>query len=63
MFDFGASSLGGKDAILKLPGVRVTEAGRQERILAMSGPLLINFSTRLPEAIMQLHRAFVEEMD
>ena len=57
MFDFGASSLGGKDAILKMPGVRITEAGKHGRILAMSGPLLINFGTRLPEAMMELHKA------
>lgn len=63
LFDFGASSLGGKDAILKLPGVRITEAGKHGRILAMNGPLLINFSTRLPEAIMQLHREFEKMMD
>ncbi len=63
MFDFGVSSLGGRDAILKLPGVRITEAGKHGRILAMNGPLLVNFSTRLPEAIMQLHKAFVSAMD
>src|SRR5690606_4231477 len=57
MFDFGLSSLGGKDAMLKLPGVRLTNAGKNKRIIQMNGPLLINFSSRLPEAIRELHSA------
>lgn len=57
MFDFGISSLGGKDAILKMPGVRATSAGKNKRIIQMNGPLLINFSTRLPEAILQLNKS------
>lgn len=56
MFDFGVSSLGGKDAILKMPGMRLTEAGKKGRILEMSPTLLINFSTRLPEAVLELHQ-------
>jgi len=57
MFDFGASSLGGKDAILKMPGVRLTEAGKNKRIISMNASLLVNFSTRLPESVMALHQA------
>ncbi len=57
MFDFGITSLGGKDAILKMPGVRATSAGKNKRIIQMNGPLLINFSTRLPEAILQLNKS------
>ncbi|TDS07458.1 heme/hemin ABC transporter substrate-binding protein [Sphingobacterium paludis] len=57
MFDFGLSSLGGKEAILNMPGVRLTEAGKQQRILSMNASLLVNFSTRLPEAVLALHQA------
>jgi len=57
MFDFGLSSLGGKEAMLKLPGVRLTSAGKNKRIIQMNGPLLINFSNRLPEAIRELNSA------
>lgn len=60
MFDFGVSSLGGKDAILKMPGVRLTEAGKHKRILSMNPSLLVNFSTRLPESVMALHQGFTE---
>lgn len=55
LFDFGASSLGGKTAILKMPGIQLTNAGRQKRIVEVDGPLMVNFSSRLPDAIKDLH--------
>ncbi len=55
LFDFGMNSLGGANGIMELPGVGGTNAGRNKRIVAMNGQLLINFSTRLPEAIEALH--------
>jgi len=55
MFDFGLSSLGGREAFLDLPGVAYTNAGKNKRIVEMNGPLLINFSNRLPEAIKALN--------
>ena len=55
LFDFGLSSLGGKDAVLRMPGVSYTNAGKNKKIIEMDGPLLINFSTRLPEAIKELN--------
>ncbi|PRD57358.1 hemin ABC transporter substrate-binding protein [Sphingobacterium gobiense] len=62
MFDFGVSSLGGKKAILKMPGMRLTEAGKHERIVVMNPSLLVNFSTRLPEAVALLHRELMHIM-
>lgn len=56
MFDFGLSSLGGKDAVLRMPGVAFTSAGKNKAIVTMDGPLLVDFSTRLPEAIRELHQ-------
>lgn len=55
MFDFGVSSLGGKEAILKMPGVKYTNAGKNKKIIEMDGSLLINFSTRLADAIRALN--------
>ncbi len=55
MFDFGISSLGGKNAILKMPGVMLTNAGKNQRIVEVDGPLMVNFSSRLGEAITDLH--------
>jgi len=56
MFDFGLSSLGGKADLLRMPGVSFTNAGKNKRIVEMDGPLLVNFCTRLPEAIIELNK-------
>lgn len=55
MFDFGFSSLGGMESILKIPGMAQTNAGKNKRIVQMDADLLINFSNRLDQAILQLH--------
>lgn len=60
LFDFGLSSLGGKASFLKMPGVQLTQAGKNGSIIAMDGQLLINFSVRLPEAILALHKKLLE---
>lgn len=56
MFDFGLSSLGGKASVLKMPGMKLTKAGKNEYIIDMDGQLLTNFSVRLPDAILALHQ-------
>lgn len=55
MFDFGYKSLGGINSILKMPGVSLTNAGKNKRIVQMDGELLVNFSVRLAQAITQLN--------
>jgi iron complex transport system substrate-binding protein len=55
MFDFGYKSLGGINSILKMPGVMLTNAGKNKKIVEMNGELLINFSARLGEAISELN--------
>lgn len=55
MFDFGYKSLGGINSILKMPGVMLTDAGKNKRIVEMDGDLLVNFSVRLADAINELN--------
>jgi iron complex transport system substrate-binding protein len=55
MFDFGYQSLGGINSILKMPGVSLTTAGKNKRIIQMDGELLTSFAIRLPQAINQLN--------
>lgn len=62
MFDFGVSNLGGEKAIYQLPGVRITRAGKARRIIQVDGPLMVNFSTRLPEAIQVLNGLIRQKM-
>ena len=60
MFDFGLASLGGPKSLLRMPGVSLTNAGKNNRIITMNGPLLSNFSVRLPEAIRELNKALYQ---
>ena len=55
MFDFGFKSLGGAESILKMPGVSITNAGKNKRIVEMDGNLLTGFSVRLPQAIREMN--------
>lgn len=63
LFDFGASSLGGKAAILNMPGIALTNAGKQKRVVEVDGPLMVNFSSRLPEAVADLYTKLYETPD
>jgi iron complex transport system substrate-binding protein len=58
MFDFGFSSLGGTESIVKMPGMMQTNAGKNKRVVQMDSNLLVGFSTRLDQAILQLHSKF-----
>lgn len=55
MFDFGYKSLGGINSILKMPGVSLTNAGKNKQVIQMDGELLVSFSVRLPQAIKELN--------
>jgi len=55
LFNFGYSSLGGINSILKMPGVAQTTAGKNKKILQMEPSLLVNFSVRLDQAITELN--------
>jgi len=55
LFNFGYSSLGGLNSILKMPGVAQTSAGKNKKIVQMEPSLLVNFSVRLDQAITELN--------
>ena len=46
---------GGKEGILKIPGIRLTPAGRSENIVHMDGLLLLGFGPRTGAAALELH--------
>ncbi len=50
----GIDSLGGVEGLLKLPGIALTEAARQRRIVAMDDLYLSGFGPRLGAAIKDL---------
>jgi iron complex transport system substrate-binding protein len=43
-----------------MPGIKLTKAGKNERIIDMDGQLLTNFTVRLPDAILALHKELVK---
>lgn len=60
--DQGVKAAGGMDAILQLPGVAQTPAGRQRRVISLEAMLLLGFGPRLPAAIGMLDEAIVKVM-
>lgn len=55
LFNFGYSSLGGINSILRMPGVAQTTAGKNKKIVQLEPSLLVNFSVRLDQAITELN--------
>tara|TARA_B100001939_G_scaffold336008_1_gene338652 strand:- start:42305 stop:43123 length:819 start_codon:yes stop_codon:yes gene_type:complete len=48
------ASIGGIDGLLRIPGVALTDAGKNRRVIAMDDLLLLGFSSRLHIALREL---------
>jgi iron complex transport system substrate-binding protein len=48
------ASIGGKEGLLKMPGISATPAGKNGRIIAMDDLLLLGFTPRLGKALNEL---------
>jgi iron complex transport system substrate-binding protein len=55
----GMASVGGTAAVLALPGIALTPAGRARRIVTLDDTLLLGFGPRLADAVEQLAAALV----
>ena len=60
LFTTGLESLGGVDGLLKLPGLAHTPAGRNRRIVTMSGQYLSGFGPRCGRAALDLFHGIYE---
>lgn len=60
MFDKGVEGLGGLEAVLKVPGVEQTNAGKNKKIISLDGGLLTNFGPRTGEAALELNKLLIE---
>lgn len=58
----GVQSIGGVDAVLKIPGVAETPAGKAKRILVFDDLELLDLTPRTGQALMQLTRAIHPEL-
>ena len=55
MFDSGKESLNDAGGVLAVPGVKTTNAGKNQAVITMDGQLLSGFGPRLGQAIVQLN--------
>lgn len=57
LMDNGLESIGGVQGLWQLPGLALTPAGQQGRVLAMDGLFLLGFGPRLGQAVLALNDA------
>ncbi len=60
LMDSGLESVGGTQGLWQLPGLALTPAGKQGRVLSMDGLLLLGFGPRLGQAALALNEALYE---
>lgn len=58
----GLDALGGKPALLALPGIRLTPAAHHDRIVVMDALYMLGFGPRTPAAASSLHTALQDAM-
>ena len=58
MLSRGVGSIGGEAKVFDLPGIALTPAGKNRRVLVMDDLKLLGFGPRLGEAILELTTAF-----
>lgn len=57
LMDNGLESVGGAQGLWQLPGLALTPAGQQGRVLSMDGLFLLGFGPRLGQAVLALNGA------
>ena len=60
LMDSGLESIGGAQGLWQLPGLALTPAGQQGRVLSMDGLLLLGFGPRLGQAVLALNGALYD---
>lgn len=60
LMDSGLESVGGAQGLWQLPGLALTPAGQQGRVLSMDGLLLLGFGPRLGQAVLALNQALYD---
>lgn len=56
LFSSGLESLDGIDGLLKVPGIALTNAGKNRKVITMDGQLLTGFGPRLGKAALELYQ-------
>lgn len=61
MFESGLQSLDGVGALLAIPGIRQTPAGKNQNIITMDGHYLLGFGPRASEAALELAKKLQDQ--
>ncbi|UTW45327.1 ABC transporter substrate-binding protein [bacterium SCSIO 12696] len=59
----GQKQLGGVTGVLNLPGIKLTEAGKNRRVLDYDALLLLGFGLRTPSVLAQIKADFQENVE
>ena len=62
MLNRGIESIGGIDGLLEQPGIALTPAGKNRRVVAMDDLLLLGFGPRLGKAVLTLTQKLHAEL-
>ncbi len=60
LMDSGLESIGGAQRLWQLPGLALTPAAQQGRVLSMDGLFLLGFGPRLGQAVLALNKALYD---
>ncbi len=60
LFDTGMKSMDGIEGVLNVPGIKQTNAGKNELIISVDGGLLSSFGPRVGEAALELNRKLIK---
>lgn len=60
MFESGTQSLNGEAGLLEIPGMKLTNAGKNKRFLSMDGLYLSGFGPRVGQALVELNKKLQE---
>ncbi|MDX1356206.1 MAG: hemin ABC transporter substrate-binding protein, partial [Halomonas venusta] len=52
----GLDALGGENALWQLPGMRLTPAGREQRLMVIDDQALLGFGPRTPDQLLTLRQ-------
>jgi iron complex transport system substrate-binding protein len=54
--DQGMKAIGGIDGVLRLPGIKQTRAGREQKVVSLEAMYLLGFGPRMPLAVAELNQ-------
>jgi iron complex transport system substrate-binding protein len=60
--DQGMKAVGGIGGVLRLPGIKQTQAGRGQKVVSLEAMYLLGFGPRMPLAVAELNLLLQQAM-